>query len=349
MHRRRSVVSVAVGLAAAAVLGSGCGVVADTTAATVGGRVVDVAQVDALAADEEFLEFGLGLAGAAPATDSRIPGETARAVLLFEIQRAAWFAELDRWGLEIDDEARRAGEARLDQEIDLAGVRTTFSDDVREVFIDYFAAQELLTERFSRLDAEDEGDLRRLYEGGSVLWERTCVEVAEFDAADEEQVRALLEDGADPAAVAEAIPTAELVADPARSCVSTSQIQVDLRAAIDAAPEGVVSDVVLLDAGGTQVGYVFRVTGRERLALDDAREDLVQIITTLVQQGPANWVGLLVATAEVDPRYGSGISTGPGGVPTVDPPPTPLQPPAPVLELPEGIDLPQDDLPVAEG
>jgi hypothetical protein len=90
---------VAVAVVAAAVLSS-CGVAADDQAASVFGETVSVNTVDSLASDAVFLQ---ALQAGEVGTDSVIPGVTARTVLTFEIQNVAAQAELERFGLTLDD------------------------------------------------------------------------------------------------------------------------------------------------------------------------------------------------------------------------------------------------------
>lgn len=299
---------------------SACGVTADTTAATVAGEPIPVDDVSTLVGDPVFN------AGAEPSTESTEDGTLARSALMFLIERQAWLAELDRWGLQISDADRQDMGSQLDEQVSSGG--QALDGRSRELLIDYNVAQQLLTERFAELDPDDDEDLRRLYEGAEVQWRQVCMTVVEVpvDRIDDTEDR--LDDGAGVEALPEAIEGAEIVADPAQGCFAEAGLAPELRADVERATVGVTRGVVLTaDGAGGANAYVYRVEERRNLSFDQARPELAAAVETLAQQGPAQWVQLITLSAEVNPRYGSDVVRSTTGF-TVEPPQRP--------ELPRG-------------
>ncbi len=317
-------------LAVAAVLavGSGCGVTADTSAATVAGREVSAEAVEELARDEVFLG-----PGGVELNESRLPGDVARSVLLFEIERVAWLAELDRWGVELDGAARDAASQQLDDQLASAG-GGDFSDETRGRLIDYLAAQEVLAGRFAAIDPGSDEDLRRLFEAAPPLWERACVVVVQVPTAAADAVQEALDGGGSIEQLPERVEGAQIVADPTQGCTSLFQLPDELRRAVESTGPGERSEVLTVGEGPLASGFVLRVEERQSLSFAAAREELVAIAESLREQGPPPWIQLLVASAEITPRFGSGMATTPEGQPVIEPPPLPIAPPgaAPALE-----------------
>ena len=314
MHRTRSLALAALTVVATVVV-SGCGVWADTSAGSVLGRTVTVESVEQLTRDEGFV--GSEDSGV---EDGSVPGDLFRSVLAFELQRTAWIAEADRWGLEITPEMTDA--ARQQVEAQLSSTGATYEKATRAKLEEYVAAQTALETRFSQLDPSSDGDLRRLYDGVPSYWERTCVAVVQIDPSREAEVERALEEGATIEELPDVVQGTTLVADPSQ-CLPGVQLPTELKEAFDAAPRGADEGPVSIGdaaAGGT---YVFRVDGRTSVTFDEAREELAQIAQGLAQQGAQAWIGLILEEAEVNPRFGSGVSGG-SGQPPVDAPPVPL-------------------------
>ncbi len=328
MRRTRPLI-LATLLAAAALLGSACGVLADTSAATLLGHSVTVESVEELARDEGFV--GPGAEGV---TDSRIPGDLFRNVLQFELQRVAWIAEVDRWGLEITDADRSSARQQLDSQLEANGLE--YADSTVDKIVELVAAQGVLNERFSRLDPESDDDLRMLYEGVPALWQQVCVAVAFVPTGSEGEARRALRDGSTIEELPEVVDGASLAVDPAEQCVSQDQLPDALGDAFDAAAIGVdEGPVAVPDPAGAESLYLFRIDERRTQSFDDAREDLATIASSLAQQDARPWIALIVDSAEIDPRYGSGVSVANTGEPTVLPPPRPIEPvvtPEPILD-----------------
>jgi hypothetical protein len=319
--------TVAATIAAAAVgITAACGVVADDRAAVVHDITIPTAGVDQLTRDATFIRSVIG-GESPPDTQSTLPGDTARSVLLFEIQRAALLHEAERWGVEVGDAAR--AEARQQVRRQIASERRV-TRPVLDRLAEFLAARNAMDERFSELDPDSEQDLRAFYDGAPALWDRTCVVVVQVGAGSVDRAERLVRQGATPREIADRVEESQLVADPEQSCLPLEQLPTELAASVAEAEVGrVVGPVV--EADGT--GFVYRVTGTESLSFADARDELSALAESLGQQGVGPWIGLtLLDGVWVNPRYGSGVVVGPTGELQVAPPQAP-----PVIEagLPE--------------
>jgi hypothetical protein len=318
MHRTRSLALVAL-TAAATVVVSSCGVWADTSAATVLGRTVTVESVEQLVRDEGFV--GSEDSGV---EEGSVPGDLFRSVLAFELQRVAWIAEADRWGLEITDEMTAAASQQVEAQITSTGA--SYDAETREKLEEYVAAQTALETRFSQLDPSNDADLRLLYDGAPSYWDRTCVAVVQIAPDQEGEVDRALAEGTTIEELPEVVEGATLVADPSQCLPSTpGQLPEELEEAFASAEQG--SNDGPVDVGDPAAGgatYVFRVDDRRTVGFDEAREELAQIAQGLAQQGAQGWIGLVLAEADIDPRFGTSVSTS-NGQPTIDAPPVPLE------------------------
>jgi hypothetical protein len=333
MRRIRSITTVAI-VAVLALVASACGALADDTAATVAGRTVSISQVEDLARDEGFVGAAIERAD-----QGRLSGDLFRSVLQFELQRVAWIAEADRWGLELTDDARVAARSEVESQTAAGGL--SYSPSTTDAIVEYVAAQQVLEQRFSQIDPDGDDDLRRLYDGVPALWRRVCVAVAfvEPDAVDD--ARSALDGGATVEELPEAVPGSALAADPAEQCIPEEQLPEDLVDAFSAAESGENAGPVSVDDGmGGQSTYLFRVDDRRTLSFEDARDELSGIAGSLVEQGARPWISLIVASAEIDPRFGSGVTVGAEGQATIGAPPVPL---APAPEPPDMFGVPIDD------
>ncbi len=325
MRRTRLLLlSVTVGLA---LLGSSaCGVAANTTAATVSGLDVQVDDVDTLAADEMFTG-----APAEPGNESTLDGDVARSVLAFEIERVAWLAEVQRWGLEITGADRSAAEQQLDAQAGQSG-GGTFAGKTRTLLVEYLAAQSVLTQRFSTLDPSNRADLQQLYDGSDSSWDRACLVVVRVPVDQDDTAEQLLDDGVGIEQLPDRLDGATVVADPSQSCISQSQLPAELREAVAATSVGRTSRVIFVDDGaGGLSAFVLRLDERQRIGLDEAVPELTGIIQTLVEQGPRSWIQLQTSEAEINPRYGSDVSVGGQGELAIVAPPAPQLPRAQLI------------------
>lgn len=305
-------------LVALTLLGSACGALADTTAATVAGRDVSIESVEGLLNDDAFVELVLGV----PASDEaqgRVSGDSFRTILAFQLEREAWLAEAERWGVKPDIEAART---QLDQELEAEG--SDWQASSRTAFAEYRAAQVALQERFARIDPTNNSDLRLVYDGAPSLWDRVCAAIVQVPEGQADEVRAALGDGASLEELPGIVEGAALAADPSQQCIAESQLPEDLAAALHETPTGQNSaPVKVSDGQGGEVTYVYRVDERKVVSFTEAQEELAGITGSLAQQGPQAWIALIVADADIDPRFGSGVTTGQQG-PVIAAPPVPL-------------------------
>lgn len=318
----------------------GCGVAADDTAATVGGRSVSIESVNDIARDPLFSPGGLP-----DLKDYILPGDMFRSALAFEITRVAWIAEAERWGLDLESVNDQAS-SQLDAQLAQSPPDSEMSPSMRKMFVEYYAAQILLGQRFQTLDAKDDSDLRRLYEGVPGLWERTCAWIVSVPDGSSEKVRKAVKSGTSLKDLPDKVEGTTLAADPSQSCISDSSMPAELGAAIRALPLNKVSEELSLTSGGVTQVFVAQVESRESLSFKQARADLEGIATSLASQGAQPWVELVAAAAKVDPRFGSGVQSGQSG-PTITPPSAPVAPavtpdstsqPAPAADAGSGTD-----------
>ncbi len=327
------------GLLLVATFAAACGVAADDRAAVVLGTPVSTATVDELAADEAFLQ---AVGGGLPGTESVVPGDSARAALTFEIQRAAAATELERWGLTLDDALVAEARVSVEQQ-----VPPGLSDRALDELAAFVAATTALGNRLTAVDPSNEEDLRRLYDGAPSLWARTCVAVL---AVAEERAEAVV----DIEEVAAEVEESQLVFDPADACVPTAQLPGDLREAIERATPGSTPAPVTIESQTGPVAVFFRVDGRERLGFDDeaTREQLGSVVERFSSsqappQAAGFWLNLILPDAvDVNPRYGRPV-VGPSGTFEV------VAPEGPVVAIgPELLDVPVDvpvDVPTDPG
>ncbi|MFZ4434714.1 MAG: hypothetical protein ACOYOQ_16100 [Microthrixaceae bacterium] len=328
------------GLVLVATFAAACGVAADDRAAVVLGTPVSTSTVDDLAADEAFLQ---AVGGGLPGTESVVPGDSARAALTFEIQRAAAETELERWGLSLDDALVAEARGSVEQQ-----VPPGLGDRALDELARFVAATTALGNRLTAIDPSDEEDLRRLYDGAPSLWARTCVAVLAVAEEQAATVVDLVGSGRQVEEVVAEIEESQLVFDPADACVPTAQLPGDLREAIERATPGSTPAPVTIESQTGPVAVFFRVDGRERLGFDDeaTREQLASIVerfggSQAPSQAAGFWLNLILPDAvDVNPRYGRPV-VGPSGTFEVAPPEAPL-----VSIGDTEIDLPVEQVPV---
>lgn len=301
----------------AAVVLASCGVTADTSAATVAGKSVPAETVNALARG--------GVFGASPDSDSDqsvLPGEQARAALLLAIQATALVAELERFGIPLSAQAKEQASEQIDAQLGQQGAPSQISETTRTVLVRFLAAQALLGERFQSINESRTEDLQLLFDRLPIAREFTCMTVA---AVEPEVQDAVLKELETPALLEELpglFPQVKIVAT-STECIPTAVLSGAIQQAVAGAPLGVVAPPVnATDSEGTPVVYLIRVDERRTVSFEEAVPGLLN----LVSQGPELWVQLLVATAQINPRYGSAVGTGPSGQPAVLPPPAPELP-----------------------
>ncbi|MEX0767257.1 MAG: hypothetical protein WD029_02160 [Microthrixaceae bacterium] len=307
----------------AAVVLAACGVTADTTAATVAGKTVSVETVNALARDKVF-----GVPSESGASESVLPGDQARAALLLAVQATAWASELQRFGVPLSAQAKAAANEQIDAQLGQQGAPSEISEVARQILVQFIAAQGLLTERFKSITDASSNDLRLLYDGLPVAREFTCMTVAEVDPKLQDTVLGKLSAGAQLEGLPELFPEVSIVAT-AEECIPTALLSGAIQQVVQQASIGVVAEPLeLTDSQGSPIIYLIRVDERKVVPFEEAAPGLLRLIS----QGPETWVQLVVASAQINSRYGSSVGTGPTGEPAILPPPAPELPSGALLD-----------------
>lgn len=336
MLRTRSIGPL-VALLVVALVTASCGTLADTTAATVRGHVVTIDRVQEMAEDEDFIP------GFDRSDESRRDGELVRIALGLEIQRVLTIAELERFDLDLGAAVEDAQDAvaELEQLMQSEGLAAP-PQDVHPVLVElrraaasgmephnlrayteFLVADLLLSDRFRRLDPEDDEELRRFYDAVPEYWDQTCVAAVQFAGDDVAAVDDALRSGSSVEEVPAAVDGAELIVDPTecRPEVFFDPLGDDFT---DATIGETVGPLTIEDGAGGEFSVAFRIDARRRITFDEAQDQLRSMVAGLAQQGAQPWIGLLALDAEVNPRIGSAVVPGQGGSPVIEPPQAPL-------------------------
>lgn len=308
----------AAGAAVVAMVASGCGVAAPKNVASVDGVGVSMDDVDTVARDPLSQLVGKD------ADEFKLPGDAARNALMFELTRAAWVAEAKRWGLDLES-ARSEAEKELQSQLDASTQPIELSDHMREAYIESTAARMLLEQRFTKLNPDNEEDLRKIYDMSPALWDRTCAWILTVPDGADTKLLKLADSGMRFDNIAKKVEGATLAAQPNDGCLSRTSIPVDLREGISQLALG-KAKIFETDFGGTPAKYLIKVISRSQLSFAESKQDLTQIVTALQQSGPSAWISTRVAEAQVDPRFASAVTLGSSGEPTLVPPLSPIQP-----------------------
>lgn len=313
----------------AAMVMTGCGVAAPKNIASVDGVGVTFDDLERTARDPLYELVS------PDADEATLPGDAARQALVVNLNRAAWIAEAELWDLDITSK-REDAEANLDQQLASMQEPPELSKEAREGFIQMFAAQFALQERFEKIDPTSEDDLRRIYELSPKLWDQTCASILLVPDGAEHEVRSLIDRDIDLEQIADRVEGAMVVTTPDDGCMSQASIPAAIRDDLRKVPVG-GADFFDVDNGGMTQRFLIEVASRETVRFDDARDDLAGIAVALAQNGPQEWVALRLADADIDPRIGSAISSDSQGQSLVTPPAGPLQSRSAIQNL--GLDM----------
>ncbi|MFN7148202.1 MAG: hypothetical protein ACK4V6_01850 [Microthrixaceae bacterium] len=336
LSSRRSRALFLVVLAAVGLIASACGVTADTTAATILGREISVDDVNEIADDDALMTLLFG-AAADDGNESTQSGEVARGVLLFELERAVWEAEVERWGLEVPDQLRGEAETLIDEQLAMLdqsqprpdGRPRELSSGARELLVEFVASRGAVAQRLAALDTQDESDLRLLYNGSTPAWDQYCVTIATMGPEQADAADAALADGATIDDLAERVEGIQIAVDAEQACLARTDLPPRLLDTVrEATPRRTSSTIVLDDgAGGLQV-VVVRVQERRTVSFEEAvaTGQLATLAQRIAESGTAAWAQYLVADAEINPRYGQGVGTNLAGQVIIEPPPAPELP-----------------------
>lgn len=312
---------------------SGCGVAANSTAATVEGHDISIERVLKYIHNEDAASsLGLPLAQITP--DSA-PGEVIQSVLGIEIQRTALIAALEGWGLSIDDATRaEAAEQFAQSGQDFA------DDELNAGFVEYYAAFDVLAQKFMSLDVSNTADMRTLYEGMADEWDQICASILGAEEFEIPTVSESVEDGASLLEVSQAHEGSQsvvMILDGAQECLPRYAFPPDLVESMADTPVGEIGHIISQEMMGTIV-YFHEVHSFNVLSFEDALPQLEELVTQwntdpeAAMTGVNRWAGYLASNATVNPQFGSGVVFG--QTLTVQPPVRPaVQQRQPVLDV----------------
>jgi hypothetical protein len=334
---RRALVLLLVPLCAAGLLAaSGCGVTADDTAATVRGQTISTTSVDELAGDAAFVQAVLQ--GSTPGTNSAVlPGDTARTVLLFEIQRTSLLQEAARWGVPVTAAVRSTVRAKVQPQVPNIKPRNL------DRLVDFVAAQAQVEKRLAKLDPTNKADLRRLYDGAPALWDQLCLTAVGVPSTGSAVARAqrALDSGTSLAKLPARVKQAQVAADPSQGCVTASQLPVAFRDDLKVAKVKQVRGPIVVTGSQGGTAYFYRIETTRTLTFADAGDDLSKLAAGLAQQAQQQaaaqaWLSLVLQSAvTINPRYGSTIEVSSSGQIRITPPAGPVTS-LPAVTVPTG-------------
>ncbi|UDY37693.1 peptidylprolyl isomerase [Dermatobacter hominis] len=326
MRRPRVLLSLtAVGLAGVLAT-TGCGIIADDTAATVGDTVIPASEVDALARNDAFTT-----ALTAQAIEDQQPGvldgASARQVLSFLITTEVQAQEVARFGVAPTGDDLEAAKAQAEQRIDEQAPR--LEGHARDVVLRYLVDGAALQQALADIDPSSDEDLRTLYDGVPSYWDQVCMAAIVVPADDVAAARKALAGGAELEEVVDDVEGSNLAATPDQ-CLPLKYLPEGLADRIGSARTGRLVGPVEGAIEGEDSVVWFEVESKPRLSFEDARDQLEQIAQAAAQSGPGVWLNIRVNEhVTIDPQYGSRTVTSQGSGLTVVPPATPIGAAAP--------------------
>lgn len=316
MSRQRITFLSVVAVTAALLAATGCGVSADDTAATVGGTVIKASLVNELATSDAFMTAMTSQA----LKDQRagvIPGDDARQVLAFLIQREVLAQEVERWDAQVTDGDRSKAEKTIEQQA------PQLDASQRSLVAGFLADRDALAARLGKLSGSKDSDLRRMYDALGAQWDQVCLTAVAVPVDAVAAARRALDAGTKLSDLSKRVKRAQVVATGDR-CVAVRNLPSVLRDDVRRSATGVVVGPVSGIYPGDQAVLWYVVGSRRHLSFDAARDQLRQLAESLVQQGVASWITLKVnEDVTINPRYGSEVQVEQSGL-SVTPPPVPL-------------------------
>lgn len=307
-----------VALVLAGVLASvtGCGVAANDVAATVGPTTISASLVNELASSSAFMG-AMASQAIAPQREGVLDGSSARQVLAFLIQKEVLAQEVDRWGAEVTQADRRSAEDMIEQQA------PRLKGSHRELVAEFLATRDALQARLTSLDAAADTVLRRFYDAVPTYWDRVCMDAVVVRTADVDAARRALRRGTAIGELPEKVKDAQVVVT-REQCLPVATLPVALRDRLGSTRVGALVGPVPSVFPGQDVVLWLKVSSRSRLSFGDARGELSELVSSVLQRGVDQWLTLRAnELVTVDPRYGSSIVIGQEGVQVV-PPPVPV-------------------------
>jgi hypothetical protein len=319
----------AVGLAGVLAAGTGCGVIADDTAATVGDTAIPASLVNDLVADDAFMA-AMTQQALEESRPGVVEGSSARQVLSFLITSEALAQEVARFGAMPTGDDLEAAKAQAEQRIDEQA--PNLKGRARDVVLRYLVDDGALQEALADIDPSSEEDLRTLYDGIPSYWDQVCLTAIVVPGDGAAAARRAIAGGAELEAVLDEVEGSSLAATP-EQCLPRKYLPEALAGPVDSARIGRVVGPVADAIDGQDSVVWFRIESESKLSFSDAREQLEQFADAIAQQGASVWLNLKVNEAVViDPQYGSRTVAGQNGL-TVLPPAAPIGAAGPAGEL----------------
>ena len=289
---------------AIALVGGACGVASQEQAASLYGRSVSTATVDALSTDEAFATL---VGFEVSESDAVLPGTTARSVLDFLLQGAALEQVAEDQGLDVepDDSALAAMLEDLKTQGYTFGA-DDLSPEARDVLSRFLAVDRAVSEAGKGYGRPTEEDLRFAYEAleESGRWRQTCVTMIGGPPEAAEQALQLIESGTPVAKVPEEISDMQLAVDAEVQCATDADLGTlpgDLATQVADAPLDEMVGPVEVTGLNQPLAVIFSVSKREVQSFEAAREGLESIM------GPSILAVRTARDAEVNPRYGGPV------------------------------------------
>jgi hypothetical protein len=300
---------------------TGCGVIADDTAATVGDTVIPASLVDELVRDDAFTTAltARAIQGQRPGV---LDGTDARDVLSFLIAAEVQAQEVARFGVAPTGEDLEGLKADAEEQIDQQAPR--LKGKGRDVVLRYLVDGMALEDALSALESSSDEDLRLLYDGIPTYWDQVCMTAVVVPAAGVPAARRALREGAELEELLGEIERSSLAATPER-CLPIAYLPDALAAAIETARPGRLVGPVEGAIEGADSVVWFRVERSGRLSFEDARDQLEEIAEAAAQNGLRVWLNIRVnEDVTIDPQYGSRLFVSNDRGIVVEPPALPL-------------------------
>jgi len=303
-----------IGVATLALSVTACGTTADPNAAVVNGQPITIESANSLARDAVFVRTVVN--AEVPPNESILPGDVARATLMFQVQRAALVTELKRWGLQVSSKDLAAADAQLDQILAGSGapVQQKPSVATRKALAEFLAAGSVLDRRLASISPTNQQDLTRIYEGTSAFWKRVCIAVVQVDPSALKSAERLADKNVPLEKWSKKEKRAALVADPKKACISSARLPVEFVQPVRTTPVGKVVGPITVSSQQGQAAFWFRIDSRIVLSQKEAGAELAELAGSVAQQGSAALIGLtLLSDVTVNPQYGTGVELGTQG------------------------------------
>jgi len=314
----------------AAALLTGCSVAEDTTAATVGGKDITVAEVAELARSPYIVQSA-SAEGLISSSDVVKGATTQRAALSLLVQSRVFEDAVAARKGEVTADDEQVAESQISGfEQQNAAIDTT----ARELLLRTIAAQSALSRLLGGddiADAASDESVAAYFADHQQDYDQVCVDGFAVRSPEKAAAQAAVDGGADVQTVLAdaALQAQAMTQDGGEVCVFSGQVtDPDLADLIAQAPEGRWTTADLDDPQAGAITVFIRANRRVAATLDDA--NVTDAIRTLLQEEATNEAQqkfsgeqervFATADVEIDPRYGT---WDPTAQTVLVPPPTP--------------------------